>query len=192
MSAPTVASPVVAAPIVAAPIVSAPVLPERWENGLCSNVCGGDCGTCCAAWCCPEFLYGRAAQRLEIYPHNSPSEIQTFDKHCFFYVLAGSVLLECIPTAFKREEMRKRFAIDGDFCEDIAASMFCRPCTLAQMNSEMKSRAAKEQLTKAIGYQPQTQGMVYLPPNQQPQVSQQPPLQPQPPVQEKKSTQQGV
>lgn len=72
------------------------------------------------------------------------------------------------------------------------ASMFCRPCTLAQMNSEMKSRAAKEQLTKAIGYQPQTQGMAYLPPNQQPQVSQQPPLQPQPPVQEKKSTQQGV
>lgn len=42
------------------------------------------------------------------------------------------------------------------------------------MNSELKDRAAKEQLTKAIGYQPQTQGMVYLPPNQQPQLQQQP------------------
>ena len=71
-------------------------------------------------------------------------------------------------------------------------SSFCMPCGLAQMNSEMKSRAAKEQSTKAIGYQPQTQGMVYLPPNQQPQVQLQPPAQPQPQLQEKKSTQQGV
>lgn len=72
------------------------------------------------------------------------------------------------------------------------ASMFCGPCTLAQMNSEMKSRAAEEQSTKAVGYQPQTQGMVYLPPNQQPQIQQQPPIKPQPQLQEKKSTQQGV
>ena len=71
-------------------------------------------------------------------------------------------------------------------------SMFCKPCGLAQMNSEMKSRATKEQLTKAIGYRPQAQGMVYLPPNQQPQLQQQPPIQPQPQLQEKKPTQQGV
>ena len=71
-------------------------------------------------------------------------------------------------------------------------STFCMECTLAQMNSEMKSRAAEEQLTKAVGYQPQTQGMVYLPPNQQPQLQQQPPIQPQPQLQEKEPTQQGV
>lgn len=60
------------------------------------------------------------------------------------------------------------------------------------MNSEMKDRAAQEQLAKVIGYQPQTQGMVYLPPNQQPQIQQQPTPQPQPQIQEKKSTRSGV
>jgi hypothetical protein len=58
------------------------------------------------------------------------------------------------------------------------------------MNSEIKDRAAKENLVKPIGYQPQTQGMVYLPPNQQPQVQQAAPQQPQ--LSEKKSTPQGV
>lgn len=46
MSAPTSPAPVVSAPIVAAPIVSAPTMSGRWENGLCSDICGGDCGTC--------------------------------------------------------------------------------------------------------------------------------------------------
>ena len=103
----------------------------------------------------------------------------------------------------KREQVRERFNIEGDLWQDFAvssdklqsccvccsnrsadrnaqASMFCMSCTVAQMNTELKDRAAKVNLGKPIGYQPQTQGMVYLPPNQQPQV------------QEKKPTQQGV
>lgn len=65
------------------------------------------------------------------------------------------------------------------------------------MNTELKDRAAKVNLGKPIGYQPQTQGMVYLPPNQQPQPQsqlQQPQPQPQqqPQLQEKKLAQQGV
>jgi hypothetical protein len=50
------------------------------------------------------------------------------------------------------------------------------------MNSELKDRAAKENLAK-IGYQPQTQRMVYQPPIQQAQLPQATPQQPQ--VQEK-------
>ena len=73
--------------------------------------------------------------------------------------------------------------------------MFCMSCTVAQMNTELKDRAAKVNLGKPIGYLPQTQGMVYLPPTQQPQV-QQPQLPQttpqQPQLQEKKPTQQGV
>lgn len=71
-------------------------------------------------------------------------------------------------------------------------SMFCTQCGLAQMNSEMKDRAAQELLAKGIGYQSQTTGMVYQPPNQQPQLQLQPPVQQQPQVQEKKSTPQGI
>jgi hypothetical protein len=214
--------------------MSAPTMAGRWQNGLCSDVCGGDCGTCvrylpsfsvriqqvlipsqCAAWCCAPFLYSRAAQRLDFYPHNNPAEIQTFDKHCFMFACAGSLYMEWLPMAFKREEMRARLGIEGDMCQDILVSpdklvnrllallfevltgmtqvsVFCKPCSLAQMNSEMESRAAQEQLLKPIGYQPQTQRMVYQPPNQQPQLQLQPPVQPQPQVQEKKSTPQGV
>jgi hypothetical protein len=67
---------------------------------------------------------------------------------------------------------------------------FCLECGLAQMNTELKDRSRKEHLVNPIGYQPQTQGMVYLPPNQQPQVQQATPQQPQ--LSEKKSTPQGV
>ena len=69
--------------------------------------------------------------------------------------------------------------------------MFCMSCTVAQMNTELKDRAAKVNLGKPIGYLPQTQGMVYLPPNQQPQIPQATPQQ-QPQIQEKKPTPQGV
>jgi len=126
--------------------------------------------------------------------------------------------MEWLPMAFKREEMRVRFGIEGDMCQDILVSpdkllnrllallfevltgmtqvsLFCKPCGLAQMNSEMKSRAAQEQLSKPIGYPPQTQRMVYQPPNQQPQLLQTTPQQAapqQPQVQEKAHLQQGV
>lgn len=151
VSGPTTPAPTTPVPIVAAPVVSAPIASGGWENGLCSNVCGGEPEDCVRtlltspvplastdalqllANCCPCFLYGRAAQRLDFYPRNNDSEIQTFDKHCCIFTLAGCFSLACLPIAFKRREMRNRLGIAGNLCEDFAVSAMelvtsCLPC----------------------------------------------------------------
>jgi len=87
----------------------------------------------CAAWYCKPFLYGRIAQRLDFFPHNNPAEIQTFDKHCCFFSCAANLYMCCLPTAFKREEIRERFGIKGHLFWDILVSSdklrtSCLPC----------------------------------------------------------------
>ncbi|KAF5098307.1 hypothetical protein D0Z03_001247 [Geotrichum reessii] len=42
--------------------------------------------------------------------------------------------------SLRRRSIRKRYDIEGNFCKDIAATMFCAPCALAQEDYEVKSR----------------------------------------------------
>jgi hypothetical protein len=121
--------------------ISAPIVSSQWQNNLCSNVCGGDCGTCVryiptssipiyqvltpskiGAWACTPFLYGRVAQRLDYFPRNNPYDIQTFDKHCCFFYLSQYVCASRCLTAFKREEMRERLGIEGNLWRDLLVS----------------------------------------------------------------------
>jgi len=68
----------------------------------------------------------------------------------------------------KRGEIRDRFGIEGNGCTDCLVSCFCQPCSLAQMNMELKERAATGGMPPAAqGYvQQQQPGMDYKPPPQ--------------------------
>lgn len=55
----------------------------------------------------------------------------------------------------------------GNGCTDCLAAAFCAPCTLAQMEMEIKDRAKTQQTGvdfKNGGYTSQQQRMVYQPP----------------------------
>jgi Cys-rich protein (TIGR01571 family) len=191
---------------------------EGWTDGLCTAWLGRDCQTfvrvvltlkCCTrltpdqmgASFCTTCLFGRAAQRLKIYPSNDSKLMDTCNSNCWLSALSAvpSCCLYTIPTMFKREEVRERFNIKGNLCEDCLVSLGeSNPAQLAvemltgegdrhrvsarlavspRMNTELKLRAEKEHANPQIGYQAQTQRMVYQQPHQPPVVLQPAPQQ---------------
>ncbi|KAK0855716.1 hypothetical protein LTS02_010988 [Friedmanniomyces endolithicus] len=97
---------------------------EEWRNGICDHVCGGSFEVCITAWCCNCFMFGRVDQRLEKFPETN------------------YVALQWIPVWLKRKELRNKFGIQGNGCTDCLVSYFCHPCSIAQMETELKDRAA--------------------------------------------------
>ncbi|KAK0941704.1 hypothetical protein LTR48_000283 [Friedmanniomyces endolithicus] len=97
---------------------------EEWRNGICDHVCGGSFEVCITAWCCNCFMFGRVDQRLEKFPETN------------------YVALQWIPVWLKRKELRTKFGIQGNGCTDCLVSYFCHPCSIAQMETELKDRAA--------------------------------------------------
>lgn len=102
-----------------------------WENGLCSEVCGGDCETCVSdrpispsdsaytsqqlcAWFCPCVLYGRSSQRMRNYP--STKEPELCDADCMLYLVAHNLCW--LLSLRKRKEAREAFGIRGSGLED--------------------------------------------------------------------------
>ncbi|KAK1066141.1 hypothetical protein LTR74_007359 [Friedmanniomyces endolithicus] len=69
-------------------------------------------------------MFGRVDQRLEKFPETN------------------YVALQWIPVWLKRKELRNKFGIQGNGCTDCLVSYFCHPCSIAQMETELKDRAA--------------------------------------------------
>lgn len=149
------------------------------------------------AWFCSPCLYGRAVQRLDMFPSNDATRLNTCNSDCWLWTLASCCLwMPCLPMMFRREQLRERFGIPGDLFKDCIVSFprpifqmrlgltllrqisyCCTPCAIAQMNTEMKKRAEQAHLNpQQMGYQPQTQRMVYQAPQEKhtPQVNPQP------------------
>lgn len=142
------------------------------------------------SWFCTPCLYGRASQRLDIYPTNDTEQIDTCDTNCWLFCITANFGVWWVPMMIKRAAMREHLNIEGDMCRDAMVSfpnhsvserkltaesqvsMCCTPCGVAQMNTEMKDRAEKAMLLPQHGYQSHPQGMAY---QQQPY----PPPQPQ-------------
>jgi len=81
--------------------------------------------------------------------------------------LADYVHCLCIPLWLKRQEARRKFNIRGNGCTDCLTSYFCHPCALAQLSTELKTRAEQAQIGAKgapMGYVQPTQGMEYQPP----------------------------
>jgi len=75
------------------------------------------------SWCCTPCLYGRASQRLDIYPTNDTEQIDTCDTNCWLFCLTGTMFLHWIPMTLKRTALREHFNIEGDVCRDGMVSL---------------------------------------------------------------------
>lgn len=70
------------------------------------------------SWCCTPCLYGRASQRLDIYPINDTEQIDMCDTNCWLFCLTGTMFLHWVPMMLKRTALREHFNIEGDVCRD--------------------------------------------------------------------------
>ncbi|KXT11287.1 hypothetical protein AC579_1671 [Pseudocercospora musae] len=142
---------------------------DDWHNALCSQVCGGDCGTCMGSWFCSPCLFGRSWQRLEQFPNQNKEDFSNCSSGCWIFCGASCFHFGWLATLLKRMELRERFGIQGNGCTDCLVSYFCTPCTLAQMETELKDRAASAQGgrgTQDAGYVAPSDNMTYQPPSE--------------------------
>lgn len=109
-----------------------------WITGLC------ECfeqilPSCACAWCCSCVLLGKVTDRLKTHTFNCLVG-GFFIALILESVLNGvgvpipfSSLYMIFFTAETRTKMRQALNIPGNGCEDCLVSVFCMPCTLAQM-----------------------------------------------------------
>ncbi|KAF2719008.1 PLAC8-domain-containing protein [Polychaeton citri CBS 116435] len=135
---------------------------EEWNNGLCSHCCGGDCSTCLASWFCSCFLYGRLSSRAKNFPRTEKADIEYANGSCCVWYATACFGFSWVPQMLRRQEIRQQFGIKGNGCNDCLAAFCCAPCSLAQMETELKDRAEKAKSAGLQqGYPVQAQGMVY-------------------------------
>lgn len=76
------------------------------------------------AWFCTPCLYGRASQRLYIFPSNDENRLHTCDPDCWlFFIAAITCGVQFFPMMFKRQQLRKTFNIEGNLCTDCVVSL---------------------------------------------------------------------
>ncbi|KAK4892736.1 hypothetical protein LTR27_008835 [Elasticomyces elasticus] len=139
---------------------------EEWRNGICSHICGADdCNSCLASWFCACFMFGRVDYRLKRFPSQNKDDFDLCNAACGLLCLSGCVHLGFFPVLLMRQETRKKFGIKGNSCTDCLASWCCLPCTIGQMNTELKDRAAQpgRKQGKAVQYAQERPAMAYLP-----------------------------
>ncbi|KAG8631012.1 hypothetical protein KVT40_000152 [Elsinoe batatas] len=141
----------------------------QWTAGICD--CGG-CGPCMGAFFCYSCLYGRVVHRNKHFPR-TPEEtgFSYVNSDCLIMTLVNYVTGGCgwILQLMKRTEQRERFGIEGSGLNDCCCTFCCSPCTLAQANLDLKTRAEGARLLDQNGapaqtYEKQETGMVYQPP----------------------------
>jgi len=113
---------------------------REWSYDLLD--CFPACGLCCFATWCPCMVYSRNRQHLRNLQIEGiplpPGNERMIDAYCCIYsgllvLLYGSTLQ--IGT---RREIRARYRIRADHCDDCLVSAFCHPCALTQERREME------------------------------------------------------
>ncbi|KAF4635866.1 hypothetical protein G7Y89_g2237 [Cudoniella acicularis] len=72
---------------------------------------------------------------------------------CFAVSVLSCGLLYCLPVCTMRTGIRGMYGIKGNFGADIALSILCPGCTLAQCDREVRAREGQTNLINSKGYQ---------------------------------------
>ncbi|SMR51059.1 unnamed protein product [Zymoseptoria tritici ST99CH_1E4] len=164
--------------------------PNEWQTGLFDHACFFGRPRLClkASYCCC-YLYGRTAQRLDhpetqytgtvrrmVHPEFGQSRSEDCSYPCweFFigYIVGACLMVPCswVLAMDMRLDIRKKYGLRGNHCTDCLAAFCCQPCTLAQLDEEVRKRnEAEQRKLTATSKQPavQQQEMLYLPPHSQ-------------------------
>ncbi|GAB7360042.1 hypothetical protein MBLNU230_g7564t1 [Neophaeotheca triangularis] len=130
----------------------------QWRSGLFSGFCGANSfKACLGSWFCTNCFYGKMDDRLHVWPDLDSPIVDPIglNEGCLMHYLTSCC--HSPLTMAKRIELRQKFGIQSD---DLSDCLYCIPCALAQMNTELKVRAheAKEK----GGYSSHQETMVYV------------------------------
>ncbi|KDO22778.1 hypothetical protein SPRG_12205 [Saprolegnia parasitica CBS 223.65] len=99
------------------------ILLGQWKVGLFS--CLDSCiPNCLMAWLCPCIAYAQIRHRMT----------GSFWGACCCFLLCNGLPIFCI-----RGEVRERFRIPGNACEDVCCALCCPICVLAQVATHTES-----------------------------------------------------
>jgi len=103
---------------------------------------GWGCRTCCFVTWCPCMIYSRNRQHLrslqiEGTPLPAGNE-RTIDANCCIYSGLRVVSLHWTLQIGTRREIRDRYGIRGNACDDCITSYFCLPRALVQERREIE------------------------------------------------------
>jgi Cys-rich protein (TIGR01571 family) len=135
----------------ASPIVVAHIehTEKKWSKSLFS--CFDNPISCCFGCCCPCVLYGVVkAQRSE-------EGYGTVCSQCTLYFCSIVCFGLCaFVGGSQRSDVRKKYGIHGDGCEDCCVHFCCTACALTQEYEEVQYHKSKTSPT-GDGYEPTSQ-----------------------------------
>ncbi|KAI1155204.1 PLAC8 family-domain-containing protein [Nemania diffusa] len=129
---------------------------NEWQTGICSC---GPCTSCLLAWCLPCILLGQTSERIR---DPSMQSADMLNSDCLIYgAITSFTGCGWIYAMVKRGEIRERYGIKGNGCDDCCVSFWCTCSALIQQDNEVKIRQKSQ--PNMQGYQVQ-HGMQMPPP----------------------------
>ncbi|PFH62114.1 hypothetical protein XA68_15075 [Ophiocordyceps unilateralis] len=151
---------------------------HRWSSNICDC---SPCESCLLAFCLPCLIFGRTASRMRDPSMQSHSEV---NGDCVVFALIH-YFTGCgwVYNTVRRGEIRHKYNIKGNCCDDYCASFWCLCCSLIQQDREVRLRTAG---LVTDGYDGNKERMHMPAPayNQDPPQQQQPLMEPAPVAQD--------
>ncbi|KAF2726887.1 PLAC8-domain-containing protein, partial [Polyplosphaeria fusca] len=119
---------------------------QEWKNK--SSDCCTPMSSCCLAWWCPCISYGRTHHRVKFDDDMKGYSCCNFS--CVAYTSLTCLGLSFVLPMIQRGNMREKYHLKGNGCNDFLCACCCAPCDLLQQDKESKFREdEKTSLTSA-------------------------------------------
>lgn len=110
-----------------------------FSTNLCE--CCGDCKTFWFSFFCPCFQYGRNVNQFG-HPPIFDSIDERFNTFVYFF-MDWMCCFGIVMTTVLRGDVRDKYGIKGNVVGDFCSSIFCKPCSLAQISREVRANNSK-------------------------------------------------
>lgn len=135
---------------------------QEWHNSGAS--CCSPMGTCCMAWWCPCFQYGKTRHRSK--NNGNMAGYSSFNSSCLAFCGLGCLGVSFILPMINRGDVRAKYHLNGNACTDCLCACCCQPCDMVQQEKEIIYREEQRLLTQQPG---KVEPMQYPVQQQQPQ-----------------------
>ncbi|KAK4152981.1 PLAC8 family-domain-containing protein [Chaetomidium leptoderma] len=120
----------------------------EFQEGLCDFFSGGHCFEGC---CCPCIVVNKTQQLLDDPDEKTPSGCGCMG--CAWCLLTTFAGMSCFVGWKQRNDMRKRYQIEGGSCGDMWKNLCCPCCSVIQQYKEVEMR--RDARANKVGYQTQ-------------------------------------
>eukprot|EP00210_Caulerpa_lentillifera_P007175 g6865.t1 len=109
--------------------------PSQWVGGGLFD-CFSDCSSCCLTCCCPCITYAEIGQLLD--RRGGCSYVTDLVLYCLVADFTGC---QCVLGLLRRSDVRAKYNLVENPCNDFCVHCFCHCCALCQEYRELTRRA---------------------------------------------------